>query len=364
MTALALCCVLAMSASHAADKWHNPEKAGFPVIQGQAFQGQEREGFYHRFPAKAKADVRSRIWKLSRNSAGESIVFTTDAKEITVRYTVSERQAMPHMPATGVSGVDLYTHDKDGNEIYLAGKYSFKDTVTFHYNPVGIEKEPGAHRYTLFLPLYNEVTWMEIGTEDGASFRFEEHIPSKPIVAYGTSICQGACASRPAMAWSNILQRRMGHEFVNLGFSGNAHMENEVIDLVAEIDAKVYILDEMPNVCSFDAEAIRDTVLNGVRRLRAKRPDTPIIMVDHAGYPHYKANPKIKEKQERALKVHGEVYRQLAKEGMKNLYYLSYDEIAFPQDGTVEGVHSSDYGMVAYADAYEKILRKILKKYR
>ena len=284
---LVSCCIIAMPAVHASAKWYNPEKAGFPVVQGQAFQGQEREGFYHRFPAKAKEDVRKRIWSLSRNSAGESIVFTTDAKEITVRYTVSERQSMPHMPATGVSGVDLYTHDRNGNEIYLAGKYTFKDTVTFRYAPIEIEKKPKAHRYTLFLPLYNEVTWMEIGTEEGASFKFEPLIPSKPIVAYGTSICQGACASRPGMAWSNILQRRLGHEFVNLGFSGNAHMENEVLDLIAEIDAKVYILDEMPNVSSFSADEIRDTVLNGVRRLRTKRPDTPIIMVDHAGYPHW-----------------------------------------------------------------------------
>ncbi len=349
--------------SHAAAKWHNPEEAGFRVVQGQAFYGQERENFYNRFPAKAKGSVREAVWALSQRTAGESIVFSTDADKITVRYQVSRSHAMPHMPATGVTGVDLYTFDRNGKEVYLSGKYQFKDTVTFTYTPIQIEKKPKSHRYTLYLPLYNDVKWMEIGVEDGAEFRFEPVLPAKPIVAYGTSICQGACASRPAMAWTNILQRRLGHEVVNLGFSGNAFMENEVIDLLAEIDAKVYILDAMPNICGFkEPEAIRDTVLNAVRRLRAARPQTPILIADHAGYPNSLANPDAKRKQDNALKMQKAAYQILVEEGVKGLYYLSYDEIAMSLDVTVEGVHMSDYGMVTYADAYEKKLREILNE--
>ncbi len=89
------------------EKWHNPENADFPVVQGQAFQGEEREGFYHRFPARAQANVRKAVWKLSKNTAGESICFSTDSKNIKVRYRVLRRKSMDHMPATGVSGVDL-----------------------------------------------------------------------------------------------------------------------------------------------------------------------------------------------------------------------------------------------------------------
>lgn len=345
----------------AAQKWYNPEDAGFRVIQGQAFQGQDFERFYDRLPAKAQNSVRKPVWQLSRCSAGQSLVFSTDAENITVRYQVSRRHAMHHMPATGVSGLDLYTFDRNGREIYLAGKYQFKDTLTFTYNPIHIEKNPKHHRYTLYLPLYNDVKWLEIGVDDQAEFHFEPVLPAKPIVAYGTSICQGACASRPAMAWTNILQRRLDHEVVNLGFSGNAFMENEMIDLLAEIDASVYILDAMPNISGFkDPEAIRDTVLNAVRRLRTKRPDTPILLADHSGYPNHLANPQMKAKQDNALKMQPEAYRILVEEGVSNLHYLSYDEIAMPQDASVEGVHMSDYGMVAYADAYEKKLREIM----
>ena len=349
--------------SGAADKWYNPEDSGFRVIQGQAYYGQELERFYDRLPAKAQNIVRKPVWQLSRCSAGQSLVFSTDAEKITVRYQVSRRHAMNHMPATGVSGLDLYTFDRNGREIYLAGKYQFKDTLTFTYSPIYIEKKPKLHRYTLYLPLYNDVKWLEVGVDVGAQFRFEPVTPSKPIVAYGTSICQGACASRPAMAWTNILQRRLDHEVVNLGFSGNAFMENEMIDLLAQIDAGVYILDAMPNVSGFkEPDAIRDTVLNAVRRLRAKRPDTPILIADHSGYPNHLANPQVKTKQDNALKMQKDAFRILVEEGVPHLHYLSYDEIAMPQDASVEGVHMSDYGMVAYADAYEKKLREILQE--
>ena len=267
------------------------------------------------------------------------------------------------MAATGVTGVDLYTSDRNGREIYLAGKYQFRDTITFTYNPIYIEKKPKLHRYTLYLPLYNEVKWLEVGVDDGAEFRFEPVLPAKPILAYGTSICQGASASRPAMAWTNILERRLGHEVVSFGFSGNAFMENEVIDLIAQVDARVYILDAMPNVCELkQPQMIRDTVLNAVRRLRSMRPDTPILLTDHPGFPHRLANPKIKEKHERTLQMQKQAYEILLAEGVTGLYYLSNEEIAMPQDASVEGIHMSDYGMMFYADAYENKLREILRE--
>lgn len=355
-----LCLNVAAAALNAQIRWYDPEEAGFPVVQGQAYVGSEREAFYHRFPASARSEVRKAVWALSRQTAGESIRFRTDAEEITVRYAVGRRLAMNHMPATGVSGVDLYSSDRHGREIVIYGKYTFADTVSYKYSPLKFDSRDGSHEYTLFLPLYNEVKWMEIGVNDGASFSFIPVDRDKPIVAYGTSICQGACASRPGMAWTNILQRRMGRNVLNLGFSGNAYFEKGIVDLIAGIDAKVYILDGMPNSYSLDAESLRDTVSKAVRQLRAKRPETPILLVDHLGFPHGKANPNMAKAEKHAHSVLKETYGLLADEGIKGLHYLTYDELAIPQDGFVEGIHASDYGMQAYADAYEKKLREIL----
>lgn len=359
--ATAICGICQTKSDGKTIKWHNPEEAGFHVLQGQKFEGQERECFYHRLPSRYKEIVRPAVWRQSKQAAGESIVFTTDAERITVRYIAPLRKAMPHMPSTGVSGVDLYTSDRNGNEVWVAGKYSFKDTVTFTFGPIDIVDKPeGPQRYTLFLPLYNEVKWMEIGTDEGAEFRFEPVGPEKPIVAYGTSICQGACASRPGMTWSNILQRRLGTEVVNLGFSGNAYLEKEVTDFISEIDAELYIIDAMPNTWLLDADKLRDTLYNAVTRIRAVRPDTPILLADHLGFPHGKAIKRMRDGEVHAWSVQKEVFDQLKADGVKGLFYLSHDEINLPQDATVEGIHVSDYGMVTYADAYEKKLRSIL----
>ena len=131
---LLIIAALSSLAAAAQIKWFNPMDAGFPVIQNQAWVGEERENPYNRFPLCAKENVRKYVWSLSRHSAGECIVFTTNAKEIQVRYVVKGAKAKNHMPATGVSGVDLYTKNRNGVELWAApSRYSMGDTVKYTF---------------------------------------------------------------------------------------------------------------------------------------------------------------------------------------------------------------------------------------
>ena len=360
-----LLCVFASASLHAqGKKWYNPADAGVPVVQSQAFPNEARESFYNRLPDRIVKTLPKGVAKLSRQTAGERLCFTTDSKNIIVRYKVKRNIQMPHMPATGVSGVDLYTKDRDGKELWLAPKYSFKDTVKFTYSKIEPLNMTGeCLKYTLFLPLYNEVEWLEIGVDNGSVFNFEKASSLKPIVAYGTSICQGACASRPAMAWTNILQRRLNYPIVNMGFSGSAYFETSVIDALSEIDAAVYVIDGMPNAYAIPSPALQDTLAKAVRHLREKRPDTPIVLVDHCGYSHGAVYKKYRDAEEHALNALEEAYQQLRKEGVKGLYRLRNKDIGMKGEMTVEAIHMSDYGMTNYANAYEPLLRKILRKH-
>src|SRR5262245_9727098 len=83
-------------------------------VEGQGWQ--ETKAPFDRFPAKAEGKVPAAVWGLSRHSAGLCVRFATDARPLHVRWTlISDKLAMPHMPATGVSGVDLYVRSpKDG----------------------------------------------------------------------------------------------------------------------------------------------------------------------------------------------------------------------------------------------------------
>ena len=70
----------------------------------------------------------------------------------------------------------------------------------------------------------------------------------KPIVMYGSSILQGGCASRPGMAYTNIIGRRFNREVFNLGFSGNARLDMEIAHLMARVkDPGAFVLDFVPN---------------------------------------------------------------------------------------------------------------------
>jgi len=104
---LTLVCFTVLSA-HAQWKWLNPLECGFPVIQNQGWT-EEIGDRYVRLPQRAEGKVRKPVWDLSRNSAGLAIHFFSNAPELKVRYQVSGPLNMPHMPTTGVSGVDLYS---------------------------------------------------------------------------------------------------------------------------------------------------------------------------------------------------------------------------------------------------------------
>src|SRR5690554_7535588 len=141
-------------------KTWNPALETHAILEGQAWPG-EMEDYYDRLPAKARNTVRKEVWDLSKNSAGLQMRFKTNTNCIEIKYVVSGRLQMPHMPATGVSGLDLYAKNKDNQWIWAAGKYSFGDTIIYKFTDLQSSTST-SREYTLYLPLYNSVKWLEI----------------------------------------------------------------------------------------------------------------------------------------------------------------------------------------------------------
>ena len=340
-------------------RWMNPLEQGENIVHGRWWNGELRDNF-HRLTPRAENKVRSAVWRLSKQSAGLSICFHTNAPSIKVRYGVKGGLNMFHMPTTGVSGVDLYATDADGRLRWCASKFnlSFKDTINYEFKDLTyFTGEDRGYDFELFLPLYNEVSWMEIGVEEGRELRFIPASSEKPIVVYGTSIAQGACASRTGMAWTNIVHRESGYPVINLGFSGNGQLEEEMFAFLAEIDARLFVIDCLPNMSTERTELIYDRLLKGISMLREKS-QAPILLVEH----DYANGVSSQQNVDWYTGSNGEqqrVFKTLQQKGVKDIFYLSHEELGFTQDSMVEGLHPNDLGMRQYADAYLRKLREI-----
>jgi hypothetical protein len=332
--------------------WHDVTRWG---VEGRAWPDEARSRWFDRFPSAAEAQVTKAVWGLSRDSAGMMVRFKTDATAIWAHYVLrTDRLAMPHMPATGVSGVDLYARDERGRWRWVNCTRPDKKEVR---QAIVSDLAPGLREYAAYLPLYNGLESLEIGVPKGA--KFVGLAPrAKPIVFYGTSITHGACASRPGMVHTAILGRRFDCPVVNLGFSGNGRMDAAVGAYMAQIDAAAYVIDCSPNMGPND---IRNKCPALVKQLRAAHPATPIILVEDRRFTNSWIRP---ERQKFHTENHAalrESFEALTKQGVAKLYYVFGDPLLGDDaDGATDGSHPNDLGFVRQADVFEPVLRKAL----
>lgn len=308
------------------------------------------ESYYDRLPAKAKATVPAVVWDLSHDTAGMFVRFSTDSASVQVRWTLlKDKLAEPHMPATGVSGVDLYARDKSGKWVFLGNGRPEKLS-----NSANISVAPGSE-CILYLPLYNGLKSIEIGIPKEKTLSTLESMRSKdrkPVVFYGTSITQGGCVSRPGLAGTSVINREIDVPVINLGFSGSGRMEPALADLLAELDPCIYVLDCLWNL---EPALVDERIESFVKTLRKVRPDTPILLVEDSNYKGISPTEK-----GRRLRI---VYDKLVKDGVKGLHLLANtDMLGADAEGTVDGCHPNDLGMMRQSAVFIKVLSSLLKE--
>lgn len=315
-------------------------------------------GPYDRLPASAQGRINETAWGLAKNSAGMAIRFATDAPTVQVRWAVTSAElAMPHMPATGVSGVDLYVRTKAGTWVFVgngrpgAGR-EFATSFDF------VDGPPRLRECLLYLPLYNGTRSVQVGVPEGA--RIERAAPRPAnrrgaVLVYGTSIAQGGCASRPGMAWTAILGRLLDRPMINLAFSGSGTMEAPVGDVLAEVDADVYVIDCIWNIGDIPESEYAGRVSALVSSIRKAHPSTPILFV---GQSHIRpeAHPTV------ATRRQARAVAELTAHGVPGVTTAPAEALMGSDgDGTVDGVHPNDLGMYRQAHALFPVVRKLLK---
>lgn len=332
-------------------RWHAVTPG---VVEGKGWSDTAAD--FDRFPARARDVVRQPVWDLSRHSAGLSVRFTSNATRVRVRWTVTgERLALPHMPATGVSGLDLYANER-GAWYFVGGARPLESPTNDALVIAGLT--PVAREFRLYLPLYNGVVRLEVGVPEEASFRFEPPSKTRPVVVYGTSITQGCCASRPGMSYTAMLGRRLDVPVINLGFSGNGKAEPEVARLLAELDPAIYVLDALPNLTP---QQVVERMPGLIDTIRAARPRTPIVLVEHLLYPNLRFRSEKAADVATANASLRQIVESRRKAGDTRLVLVpSPTLLGADGDGTVDDSHPTELGFARMVDGLEPHLRRAL----
>lgn len=316
----------------------------FFILEGTEFADSVKENRYDRLPASHKEIVRKAVWDLSKASAGLSIRFYSNTTSISVKWTVLNNNKMNHMAETGIKGIDLYFNNK--------GNWQYLNTA----RPKDIENEfllinnmsNEMREFKMYLPLYDGIANIEVGIDSSSVIKKPLKSNRKSIVFYGTSITQGGCASRPGMAHTNIISRKLNIDCLNFGFSGNGKMEQPINELISELNPTFYVIECLPNM---NVEQITNRTIPLVKTIREKHPETAIVFVENFIYEPSILNKEMDlniDKKNTALKTE---FTKMIEGGFDNIFYIdSKNATGDDHEGTVDGVHFTDLGFIRYAN--------------
>ena len=322
-------------------------------LEGRAYASpNEAETPYDRLPKARKEVISAAVWGLQQHTAGMCFRLRTDSSRLRIFWKPRfANLSMWHMPSTGVSGVDVYQLDPKSGWQYVKPPWpappKFEGAAYTWENLV-----PGAP-IIVYLPLYNGISGIRFGVEAGK--RLEPLPPPavKPVVFYGTSTTQGGCVSRPGFCETSVVGRMLDVPVVNLGFSGSGKMERGMIDVIADVEASVYVLDTFGNM---KPDTIVERYEDFVRGLRSRRPGVPIVLTANG----WIFNDVCREK---AALIRG-IWEKLRAENpveWANLFFVGdFDGPLAVADATVEGVHLNDIGSVRAGRVFGEAVREAL----
>ncbi len=309
----------------------------------------KENGKYRRMPESVAKTVSEGVYALHANTAGGRVKFVTDSPYVAIYAKLGAVGKMPHFPLTGSAGFDLYA-DNTYVKTFIPPfdiEHEFQSVID-----IG---ETNRREIDLNFPLYSELEEVYVGLAKG-SFLGEAsaYTNEKPVVYYGSSITQGGCASRPGMSYQAIVSRKFNIDYVNLGFSGNAKAEDEIIDYIKNLDMSMFVYDYDHNAPS--VEHLFNTHEKMFKAIREVHPEMPVIIMSRPKY--YLNDEEIKRRE-----IIETTYNNAVSSGDKNVYFIDGRALTALclDSGTVDNCHPTDFGFVSMAKAVCDVFEKIIE---
>ena len=303
--------------------------------------------------------ARYELWQPVKNysafSTGLAVVFRTDSRTIRARWKTGGYGLGHNMTAIARKGLDLYI-ERDGQWVYAGFGWPKGDN---HDSALVEYMDEGEKTCLVYLPLWDEVLSLELGIDGDSRIEAVPNPFRHRIVVLGSSITHGASAGRPGMTWTARLARRMGLDFLNLGYSGQCKLQPEFARMLAEMEADAFVFDAFSNPSAGEIEERLDAFVATVRKAH---PSTPLIFIQTEVRETVNFNLQARkfESDKRAAAEAG--IRRLMKDD-RNIYFIdSRGMIGTDHLGTVDGSHPSDQGFMYMTRHLEPQLRKIFPK--
>ena len=337
-------------------EFFDPRQAPFSI---HGLYHPEEGPYFRRCPDAVAKATNEWVADLDRNTAGGRIRFTTDSPYILIHVEWPACTFSDNMGMLGESSFDLYEDLPEGSRYHTTFRMPpdpRDEKLQKGFDSVVYAADSAKKSYTLHMPLYNHVDSVYIGLKPGSVLEPERpYLPIKPVLYYGSSITQGGSASRPGMAYENIISRELNVDHINMGFSGSCRGEDSMVSYLLTLDVSVFVSDYDHNAPN--PEHLDRTLRRMIGRFRDKKPELPIIMVSK---PDFRAE---REEDVRRREVVRSVYEEAVRAGAKNIQFVDGSTLfpaPYQRDCTIDGCHPNDLGLRGMANGIGAAVRRAL----
>lgn len=322
----------------------------------------EEPGHFRRMPRDVAQNTSKRVNILHTNTAGARLRFMTDSAYIAVGaiFPPMEFPSARTAAFCGANGFsfDLFVDGEHCRVLWPETQVQKGSVVSFEipdgkYEASVSFSERKPRQITLCFPSFVNISQVYIGLQaDAVVAPGQAYRNEKPVVFYGSSITQGACASRSGNIYQNILSRKLNFDYINLGFASGCKAQDVIIDYLCTLDTPLMVFDYDHNAPT--PEFLEQTHLPALRKLRAARPEVPIIVL---------SKPDMDTGEEdvrRRAEIIENNCRILASESTAPVHFIDGRKIFHSHDKdmmTIDGTHPTDLGMYCIAEALYEVMK-------
>ena len=286
-----------------------------------------------------------------RSSAGLAVLFRTDSPSITVKAEGDFSYQANNTMRLASHGFDLYIR-KDGEWLWAAACCPAPRNPQA---PMDLIKNmaPGVKECLLYLPIYSELTSLQIGVEEGRMLA-----PMESAI-FGSSYTHGISTSRAGMSYPDQFTRHTGIQMLSLGCSGNCKMQPYFAAVLEDVEADAFVFDAFSNP---NAKMIEERLFPFIERLQAAHPGKPLIFQQTIRRERRNFDTAV-EATEAAKQHMADSLMKIAVKRYKDVYYIKPSASTPLQESSVDGIHPDDYGYYCWSRSIEKPLLRILRRY-